>query len=111
LAFPTQVQSRLTLSELTHYDEIPTFHSLKNDREMKLPNAENAVVDREKITEYLLNPFHRYGASKARFFGAFGFVAAEWWTFAEALREHARNHVRKCERPGLARALKRMARC
>jgi uncharacterized protein DUF6883 len=82
----------LTLSELTHYDEIPTFHSLKNEGEMKLPNAENAVVDREKITEYLLNPFHRYGASKARFFGAFGFVAEEWWTFAEALREHARNH-------------------
>ena len=59
---------------------------------MKLPNAENAVVEREKITEYLLNPTHRYGASKARFFGAFGFRAEEWRTFAEALRELGRDH-------------------
>lgn len=59
---------------------------------MKLPNAEKAVVEREKITEYLLNFTHRYGASKARFFAAFGFRAEEWWTFAEALREQGRNH-------------------
>lgn len=59
---------------------------------MKLPNAENAVVEREKITEYLLNPTHRYGASKARFFESFGFRAEEWWTLAEALRELGRNH-------------------
>lgn len=59
---------------------------------MKLPNAENAVVDREKITEYLLNPRHRYGASKARFFAAFGFSAEEWQTLADALREHGQRH-------------------
>jgi hypothetical protein len=59
---------------------------------MKLPNAENAVVEREKITDYLLSASHRYGASKARFFGAFGFRAEEWWTFAEALRKHGRDH-------------------
>jgi hypothetical protein len=40
---------------------------------VKLPNAERAIVEREKITEYLLNPTHRYGASKARFFADFGF--------------------------------------
>lgn len=68
---------------------------------MKLPNAENAVVEQEKITEYLLNPTHRYGASKARFFDAFGFRAEEWWKFAEALREHGRNHdVTKVQETG-----------
>jgi hypothetical protein len=68
---------------------------------MKLPNAENAVVEQEKITEYLLNPTHRYGASKARFFDAFGFRAEEWWKFAEALREHGRNHdVMKVQETG-----------
>jgi hypothetical protein len=41
---------------------------------MRLPNAEFAVVEREKITEYLLNPEHRYGLSKARFFAGFGFT-------------------------------------
>ena len=29
---------------------------------MKLPNAHLAVVEREKVTEYLLNPVHRFGA-------------------------------------------------
>ena len=68
---------------------------------MKLPNAENAVVEREKITEYLLNESHRYGANKARFFGAFGFRTEDWVTFAEALREHSQIHdVKKVRETG-----------
>ncbi len=59
---------------------------------MTLPNAHLAVVEREKITEYLLNPEHRYGASKARFFSAFGFVTADWEIMAQALCSHARLH-------------------
>jgi len=59
---------------------------------MRLPNAHIAVVDREKIDEYLLNLSHRYGASKARFFLGFGFQMDEWEVFAEALREHAQRH-------------------
>ena len=58
---------------------------------MKLPNADQCVVDREKITEYLLNPKHRYGASKARFFRGYGFELARWELLAEALRQHARH--------------------
>src|ERR1051325_6565725 len=45
---------------------------------MKLPNAERAVVEREKIVDYLLNPAHRHGASKARFFSSFGFRIEQW---------------------------------
>ena len=59
---------------------------------MKLPNADRAFVEQEKVVEYLLNPVHRYGASKARFFGAFGFRAEQWETFARALREHGQEH-------------------
>jgi len=33
---------------------------------MRLPNAHIAIVDREKIDEYLLNLRHRYGASFAK---------------------------------------------
>ncbi len=55
---------------------------------MRLPNAHLAVVDREKITDYLLNPAHRFGASKARFFAEFGFRAKDWERLAAALREH-----------------------
>jgi hypothetical protein len=59
---------------------------------MKLPNAEIGVVEQEKIIGYLLNPMHRHGASKARFFKEFGFRVEAWEKFAEALREHARQH-------------------
>ena len=62
---------------------------------MKLPNADKAVVEREKIADYLLNPTHRYGASKARFFSGFGFSAAKWKELAEALRLHAQTHEAK----------------
>jgi hypothetical protein len=59
---------------------------------MKLPNAANAVVEPEKIADYLLNPAHRYGASKARFFLAFGFSLDKWEALAEALLAHGRTH-------------------
>ena len=59
---------------------------------MKLPNPDKLVVEREKIADYLLNPAHRYGASKARFFIEFGFRIEEWERLTEALREHGRTH-------------------
>ncbi len=49
-------------------------------------------MEREKIVRYLLNPAHRYGASKAGFFGAFGFRAEQRDLLARALREHAENN-------------------
>ena len=59
---------------------------------MRLPDSNQLLVDREKIVGYLLNPTHRYGASKARFFTDFGFAAEFWELLAEALREHGRTH-------------------
>jgi hypothetical protein len=59
---------------------------------MKLPNADLALVEQAKVTEYLLNPAHRYGASKARFFAHFGFRAEAWEELALALREHGRQN-------------------
>src|SRR5439155_19354775 len=59
---------------------------------MKLPNPEKAIVERQKITDYLLNPAHRFGASKARFFAAFGFRLTEWETLAAAFKEHGKQH-------------------
>jgi hypothetical protein len=57
---------------------------------MRIPNASLILVEREKITEYLLNTEHRYGASKARFFARFGFSLTTWETLALALEEHGR---------------------
>jgi hypothetical protein len=59
---------------------------------MKLPNAHLAIVEQDKIVSYLINPTHRYGASKARFFGDFGFRLDDWEVLARALREHGREN-------------------
>lgn len=40
---------------------------------MKPPDPDLLLVEQEKIQGYLLNPTHRHGASKARFFAEFGF--------------------------------------
>jgi hypothetical protein len=51
---------------------------------MKLPNAERAVVDIEKLRDYSLNPEHGKGKHKARVFrSALGFTQAD----AERLRQ------------------------
>lgn len=55
---------------------------------MKLPNADQAVVDRRKIMDYLLSSRHPDGRSKAAFFTGFGFRTTHWETFAKALRAH-----------------------
>ena len=59
---------------------------------MKLPNPDKLVVEREKIADYLLNPVHRFGASKARFFTHFGFHVKAWEQLAQALLEHGQKH-------------------
>jgi len=59
---------------------------------MNLPNSDQSLVEREKIVDYLLNPAHRYGASKARFFIEFGFRSDAWEQLAAALREHGQQH-------------------
>jgi hypothetical protein len=40
---------------------------------VKLPNAENAIITQDKLTEYLLSPSHLIGKWKARFFLSIGF--------------------------------------
>jgi hypothetical protein len=68
---------------------------------MRLPNADAAQVEEAKVTEYLLNPAHRYGASKARFFARFGFRVEAWEQLALALREHGRqNEVSRVRQTG-----------
>ena len=56
---------------------------------MKLPNATLALVERQKITEYLLNREHPDNGGKADFFIGLGFSAEDWETLAEALRSLA----------------------
>lgn len=53
---------------------------------MKLPNVKNAVVSRDKIVDYLLNPAHPDGAGTAKFFVALEFRVEYWQSLADALR-------------------------
>lgn len=52
---------------------------------MRLPNASLALVERPKITEYLLNREHPDNGGKAEFFMALGFFPNDWETLATAL--------------------------
>lgn len=56
---------------------------------MRLPNAENAIVDRRKITHYLLSKTHPEGAPKAKFFESFGFTRPHHGVLRRALLVHA----------------------
>lgn len=57
---------------------------------MQLPNADNAVVERDKIVSYLLNAAHPDNGGKARFFEGLGFESDRWETLAAAFRKLAR---------------------
>lgn len=56
---------------------------------MLLPNAHLALVGREKITEYLLNPAHPDNGGKAPFFTALGFQREDWEMLSAALSKLA----------------------
>jgi hypothetical protein len=45
---------------------------------MKIPNAEKAVIAPEKLRDYLLNPAHRRGGSKACLLMTLGYSADQW---------------------------------
>jgi hypothetical protein len=56
---------------------------------MKMPNNTEAVVDANKITDYLLSDTHEIGKHKAKFFKSFGFDESSPTIFEEALKTHA----------------------
>jgi hypothetical protein len=63
---------------------------------MRLPNADRATVSREKVVDYLLNPSHPDGASKAAFFLAMGFQPEKWQVLATAFQRLAQREEAIC---------------
>ena len=57
---------------------------------MKLPNAEQAVVDERKVREYLLSKSHPIGRFKAAFFARAGFDASNAADLSSAILRLAR---------------------
>ncbi len=61
---------------------------------MTLPNVGNAVIEQAKIVDYLLDAAHPDNGGKAAFFIGWGFSAAHWPAFAQAIRDLvSRNEV------------------
>lgn len=53
---------------------------------MKLPNADQAIIPREKLYGYLLSSAHPVGRFKARFFAKLGYKSDTWQRFESDLR-------------------------
>jgi hypothetical protein len=53
---------------------------------MPIPNAEHAVVSSEKLRDYLLNPSHRRGGTKAKLLIAYGYRRENWQQLEYDLR-------------------------
>jgi hypothetical protein len=52
---------------------------------MVFPDAENAVIKEDKLCEYLLNPSHPVGGSKAAWFASVGYSRQNWYELRDAL--------------------------
>ena len=61
---------------------------------MKIPNADKALIQREKIADYLLNASHPDNNGKAEFFESFGFRLDARETLAKAIRRAALDGVK-----------------
>lgn len=53
---------------------------------MRLPNADQAIVEREKVADCLPNSAHPDNGGKAEFFTQLGFRREQWEILAAALR-------------------------
>jgi len=53
---------------------------------VKLPKAEQAVVAREKLENYLLSRTHPVGRFKAEFFSALGYTRNDWRALEMSIR-------------------------
>ena len=55
---------------------------------MMIPNADEAVIAKDKLCDYLLNPVHRRGGSKAKLLLSMGYSGDDWQRLESDLRVH-----------------------
>ena len=60
---------------------------------MKLPNADKAIIPREKLRDYLLSQSHPVGRFKAAFFHSLGYSSSEWEVLESDIRSLLENEV------------------
>jgi hypothetical protein len=64
---------------------------------VRLPNVDEAIIERTKLESYLLSDVHPVGRFKARFFASLGFTAPNWRELDTALRSQ---HLPESAMPG-----------
>lgn len=67
--------------------------SHSSGRDPKLPNVHLALVEPEKIVDYILNPAHPDNGGKALFFLGLGFSLEGWRLLAAAFCKVAESHT------------------
>lgn len=78
-----------------HVDSDLDMHG---ESSLKLPNIEMAVIEPEKLRDYLLSPTHPVGRFKATFFSSLGYAQENWRQFeADPRRQLAENAVLRQE--------------
>jgi hypothetical protein len=60
---------------------------------MPFPDAEHSIVTQEKLCDYLLNPAHPVGGTKAAWFASIGYTQQNW----EQLRSDLLRVANSCE--------------
>jgi hypothetical protein len=55
---------------------------------MKLPNQELAIIEASKLTNYLLNPYHKRGGTKAKLLIQCGYSQDNWQQLAADIRTY-----------------------
>jgi len=61
---------------------------------MKLPNAEHAIIEEQKLVRYLLDVGHRRGGSKAKLLLSLGYQIESWNVLSDDLRrEHLTSDI------------------
>ncbi len=59
---------------------------------MKLPNSKNAIISKDKLTDYLLSETHATGKFKAKFFRNLGFDETNVDLLEESIRKLAQGN-------------------
>jgi len=72
-------------------------------RPMSLPNSQRAVIDPEKVRDYLLSEAHPVGRFKETFFGALGYTRGRWEILRDDLLSLAYAGVAMPGKPSQAR--------
>lgn len=64
---------------------------------MKLPNIDSAIIEPEKLREYLLSSSHPVGRYKSDFFQVLGFTNENWEDLEMEIRDILRNDAQEKE--------------